>query len=790
MNVMERDGRIRSWLTWHARIVRVALHRARRSLRQRLRQLLRPHRRREALLWHRLYHVRYRTLIWISRHGAIAAAILLLALLVVTAFWIPALQVCLESLFTTEERVQGLRSLFQTLGGALLGAAAIVSSLVLFSMQVNVERMPHGLFRRLSTDRRLLSTFAATFLLAVFVAALSLVPSTSLIGSATFGAFWATTLILILFLYGYRRALVLVNPLRQLRLVVAGTRREFRAWVHRAKRAAPLLSDPNPQHGDHNDAFAPKHDLARLAYFRANAHWTDSSKLAVRYAVSFARRYAEQGDHDVSAAAFNAIIAINAAYVEAKGKTFFTYQIILDNPLTSDSFINDTLEHLRQTARIGISRGDEQQIEQTLNAFVALVNIYAAIDYRSLDASKTHAHLAAGYLTAEVERIVPYSMPDVLMEGTRLMGQCAHVLLAAEGPSAIHTLTQKLGLIACCGVARESYRPVTSTCVEQLARLSFDLLRTRSRDVRFAAEEIRGSIALVAKLFLSVPDTPLTSMHSTFLGPYYSATNSQALSTLLVELVNAIAKAKADDKNARQVIDNIEEWADGLYQTEKEILLEAIKRKSQFTFDMIHWISSVTGVLIFVSNAPACVQHNQDKLRKHALRLISVLSFVPGDKDTVTFIETFRMTETLFEAALDAHHRNCPDIAVKVADLLVSWMFKGGQVESSWAVLERSVYGLAVLTLFAEADGAIPRLKAEITKRMAAGGLPDQNARDGAAREIRGRAATLYREGHFGSSIERAMVRADHAKLKLLLDELADLISPETAGQAASQRFF
>jgi hypothetical protein len=34
------------------------------------------------------------------------------------------------------------------------------------------------------------------------------------------------------------------------------------------------------------------------------------------------------------------------------------------------------------------------------------------------------------------------------------------------------------------------------------------------------------------------------------------------------------------------------------------------------------------------------------------------------------------------------------------------------------------------------------------------------------------------------------MARADHAKLQPLLEELADLISPGTKGQAARHRFF
>ena len=486
----------------------------------------------------------------------------------------------------------------------------------------------------------------------------------------------------------------------------------------------------------------------------------------------------------------NAIVAINAAYVESKGRTFFTYQLLFENPLTTDSFINDTLEHLRQTSRIGISRGDEQQIEQTFRTLEALVRVYATIDYASPQWSKTHAHLAVGYLTGEVERVVPHKMPDVLMEGARLMGRCANLLLTAEGPDGVRTLTQKLGTIACCGVVAQDYRPVTSTCVEQLARLSFDLLRTRAHEVRFVAKEIRDSVSLVARLFLAVPDTPLANIHSTFLGPYYSGTSSQALTARLVGLGNAVANAGVDDEDARQVIDNFEQWADGLYRTEKELLLEATKARSQFTFDIIHWVSKVTSILLALSNAPACDEHHQDKLRKHAIWLISVLSFVPGDIETVKFIETFRMTETLFEAALDARHRDCPNIAANITELLVSWMFKGGQYHTGWATLERAMYGLAVLVLLAEADGAVTKLKAEITKRLAAGELADQEVRDHAAVEIRGRAATLYHEGHWGSPIEGGIAQADHAKLKPLLEDLADLISPGTAGQAASHNFF
>ena len=779
-------GAGRSWLIHHRRLLKLANYRMRRTTRRLLRTLLQFMRLKRALGWQKAYHIRFRLQRFIALHGTITVFLSVIVGIGVSAFCIPFLQNTLESLLGTETRLQGLRSLFLTIGGALLGATAIVSSLVLFAMQVNVERMPHGLFQRLGSDRRLLSAFAGAVLLAVFIAILSLLPDSSQIGVASFSALWATSLILLLFLYGYRRALILINPSRQLCMTIVNTRRDLQAWVRRAKRAEPILAPPVSPHSGRKGSFIQEHDMSRVAYFKVNRHWADGAKQSVQHAISFAHRFAKQGDHEVSGAAMNAIIAINSAYVEAKGRTFFADQLMVENPLTTDGFINDTLENLRQTARIGVSRGDEQQIEQTLKAFAALVHLYATIDYCSPRAAKTHAHLAAEYLIGEVERIVPHHMPDVLMEGTRLMGQCAEQLLVTEGPSGIQMLVQKLGIIGSCGTLKEDYYPVTMTCVEQLARLSLKLLTVSSLKFGFEAKEIRDSMSLLARIFLSVPDKPLSSAHRLYLGPYYSATSSQALASRIAELVNIVAEAKADDQNAQRVIANIEKWADGLYQTEKEILLEAIKRRSQFSFDMIHWITSVTSILLAVSNALACNKDTQKKLRKHALWLVSALSFIPGDIETVKFVETYQFSETLYEAALDAHRRDCHDVAIEIAGLLVWWMFTGGQYQTGWATLEHSLYGAAVLAVLLEVNGAIPKLKSEIGRRLLAGGLPNQEVKDRAAREIRGRAAALHPEGHWSSSIEAGMARTDHAKLGPLLEELADLISPGTVGQAAT----
>lgn len=741
-----------------------------------------------ALFGHRSYWARYRLLVWKARHGSIFIAAVIFLLICVSTYFLPVWQSTLEPYLSAQDRLADLRSVFLALGSALIGAAAIAFSLVMFAMQVNVERMPHGLFRRLSADKRIIGAFGGTFLIAISVACASLIPDVSWAAMASLASAWGIVLIFGLFLYAYRRALLLINPIKQLHLLVNDASHEMRAWVRRAKRAAPLFGGTDSGHDVEDGSVRSTHDLQRTAYFQVNPHWTIGAQQAIQHAISFTRRYVEHGDHEVSGAALSAVVKVNQAYVEAKGKTFFANYSLVDNPLCSDGFINDTLEHLRQNIRIGISRGDEQQIEQTLRAMATLVQVYIRIDYSDPHGSKTHAHLAATYLSGAVKSVAPHDMADVLMEGVRLMGQSAHLLLAHGEPSDIVALADEIGLVANIGVVNEKYRPVTVTAVDQLARLTFALIRTKAHHVGFASDRLKENVAMVAKLLLgTAPDTPLASVHRANLGPYYS---TQSLLSWLTDLVSALAKAKPEDETAKTVIRNIEDWADGLYRTEKELLLLAIEKRSHFTFDMIHWIARVTKFLLAVSNTPACDDHTGDKLRKHALWLISTLSWVPDDEETVTFVENYGMTETLFEAAIDAYHRDCLEVSEKVRGLLLGWAFNGGGHPTGWAILERSMYGIATLALITENSQVVEDLKRNIADRLAKPDAPDQQIRDRTARDIRSRATTLYREGHWSSHIEHEMSRVDRGELRSLLEELANILSPETVGEPVDIDFY
>lgn len=715
------------------------------------------------------------------RYRAIGLLGVLLVLATASAYLLPVLQAGLESYYVTEERIESLSSLILGAGTALIGAAAIVTSLVLFAMQVNIERMPHGLFRRLSSDLKLLGAFASAFCLAIGVATLSTLVDRGWVADVVLAACWAVTLILVSFLYAYRRALALINPLRQLGMLVEETRRELRRWARRAQRVAPLLKgeeggvDASPPGSDST------HDVNRAVFFRINGGWDDGAKRAIRHAVSFARRYAEQGDYEVSGAGLNAVVRINAVYIGCKGKTIYANHPFVDNPLASDSVINETLEHLRQHAQNGIARQDEQQIEQALRAMCALVQVYLGIDYSSPYAEKSHAQLAATYLASAAQAVVPHDMADVLLEGQRLLGQSAQSFIARGQVNDIAVISEKIALIAATGCAKEDYRPVTMAGVTQLANLTFDLLRCKSEDIRFPIKEVRDDVRAVVKLFLKVADAPLVNNHSTFLSPYYSSTSLQSLMPRLAAMVNALSEAQADSEDARSVIRNIELWADGLSQTEKELLLAAIDARSQFTFEMIHWITGVTEILLAVSNAPACDERVGKELRKHARWLIATLTWIPETKEAVTFVETFQMTEELFVAALDARVRGCREVEKEIAGYLLSWAFKGGRYINGWGVLERGLCASAVIALTGH-DGDVETLKTGIASGVQSDGAPEQDVLDHAARNIRERVERLHARGHRSSSIERGIFETDHRILGPLLVEIAEMLDGNVGG--------
>ena len=725
------------------------------------------------------------------RRGAAIASIFFLAFISASFLAAPKFQ-SLTAAYLAGEKFGVLRNLLATVGGALIGATAIGFSVVMIAVQLNFARMPHGLFRRLSSDLRLLGSFAATFILAIGVSVLSLVPDASWSGIVLICALWQTVLILVLFFYGYRRSLDLINPTVQLHLVVGTAQRDLQRWSRTARRMAPLFKARTEEDTDTDALRGPRssHDLHLMTFFSLNSFWTNVARQAVGHSISYARRYAEQGDYEVSDQALQAVILVNTSYVAAKGKTFFNSNPIFDIPQASDGFINETLEHLRRLAQISTARGDEEAMRQVFRAFAALVGTYMTIDYATPHAgSQEHAQLAAGYLADAVEKALPRKIPDVIMEGVRLLGASGHRFLAAGDPNSIVPLVEKIGALSVLGTLNTEFRVVTLTGFEQLAGLTLNLLRVQRRDIGFTAGSLDSAVTQTAQLFLSVPDSPLNRVHSNYLAPYFSLTKSDTLADNLTKLFNALIEAQPDEKIAKGVIWNVHKWSEDLYRSEKKLLLLAIEKRSGLTFDLLHWIAHVSKILAALAIAPAADEYCRDKLAQHAAALISVVSWIPNDKDIVTFLESNSLTNLLFETALDALVQGNETYAKRSREVFLEWAFMAGRHQTGWATLERSMLGLITIALWRDDTSLVNWLRASIQKALSGELAPDQTIRDHAARGMREKGAHLRVRELEIDRMENALSRVDQKQALVLLTEIANTLSPKTADEPVRSRF-
>lgn len=715
---------------------------------------------------------------WVGRHFFKVVATLAFLSFAASLISAPTIQGRLGTFFSDINNISAFRSSLAAIGGALIGATAIVFSLILFSMQVNVERMPHGLFSRLSSDRKLLGSFLGSFSIAVLVAAASLLPLPSQASVAVITAAWGLVSIPVLFILAYRRALLLINPSEQLSLMGTRVRKELRKWGRRAELAEPILRNAGETAAIHDQAGTRRLDAAKITYLQINSKWDQSSRQAIRYSFSYAVRFAEAGDHEVSANAINCMMLINATYCAVKNGAFPSRNLFTANQDSTDGFINATLEYLRQAMRIALSRGDEQLAENALRGMAGLLGVYLKIDYPGRSSPKIHAGLAAGYLQSAVEAVGPHGMPDVMMEGVRLMGRCAQAILSEASPDEAVSLGEKVAFISSAGIARTDHQPVTLTAFEQLADLTFAVIVSPSRDIRFAVRRLRTAISEAATRFMVVPESPFQSTHRSNLGPYFSSTSTSSLRSRLTDLTNELLNRPADDARASAIIDNVKEWSDQVYIEQKKLLMVALQKRSGFTFDVLHFATGMSELFLALSTAPACRARASEGLKRHAVWLISTLSWIPSDADSVSFAETFSVTELLFSSAVNADDRGCAEFYEAVEGLLLSWAIKGGSHDTGWGILESAAEGLICLALRDGSPKNLDILKNKFRLALGANGGPSPETRMRSASELR-RSAEEHQAGAYAhSAIDQAISQLDRGAFRSLTREMANILDP------------
>jgi hypothetical protein len=668
----------------------------------------------------------------------------------------------------TGDRVKSIQQILLALGAAFIGATAITFSLVMFAMQVNVEKMPHGLFRRFSSDNRLLTVFLLSFIMAAMIISAAVVDKKEWIPGILMTSVWLSVFILFSFLYTYKRALDLISPTRQLVFIKLDLDRYFRKTDKRANLAAPLLSVDHPQ-----DEYSSTHDMARLLYYKVNLGWHAPVLKAILHCINYSRRYAEQGDHEVSSHSLRSLVLINAAYIQHKGKTFFADNPLISNPESSDPVFSETLEHLRQNAEIAASRGDELLLQTTFRTFAELSSLYYSIDYSIDHPTKSHGRLAIGYLSGAIDLTLSHQMVDVCMNGVRMLGGLGVDVISYEDYEYLPTLTEKVALLSMISSVNKKFDPVTVVGIEQMAKITFELVRGGRFDMSFPVQEIRGDLKSIISCVLQEKESNFFKPHNYKLSGYYTSTSPSGLSSMLVQLVNALSPLDENNEDGHRIIRNLGKWSNQIYSHDKAVLLLAVAKKSHFTFDIINWITTTAETLMTATNMQCCGEHHRAELRKNAKWLINVLDWLPDSQEEVRFVENYQLTENLFRFAKKAQRFECPEIFKCTQDILLKWTIKAGKYQTGWGSLESGIQALVVLSI--DEHGCSTVFESKLQAAISGANILEQILYS-TAEKLRETANNNHGRHFEHSAIKRAMRRIEQDTLNSTLITVADIL--------------
>jgi len=672
----------------------------------------------------------------------------------------------IEPFFLDKNNLDSLKTLFITLGSVLFGAAAIVFSLIIFAMQVNLERLPIGLFRKFASDRKLFIILCSTFFLSILIMTFSLFLNRSSVTSyIIIISIYMVLSIFYIFYKAYRRVLKLINPKEQLDEIVKSTRKNLQNWDIKAG----LSKNDVPQNQIDNIQ-SSSHDLNRLAFFSSHPEWTGEARNAIDYSISFVCQYAEKGDYEVVEIALDAIVNINDAYIQAKGKTFFSTNGLSLTPLNYDLFIDYTLEILRRNVLIGISRGDERHITEIYIALQKVFQNLLKIDYSTERASNTYADIAVGYLAESIIDVIPHNMPNVVLDGTRRLSETAKFMINQTDIDriTIEIIINKITSIIDRMLKKEQYQAVILDGVKQLKDVTLALIVSKHRDNDYLFQVIREKISVLTIRSLQTSDPSILY--------YYYSFNLDCLPSGLSLLVNKLVGAKEDNEFAKVITDHISQWADGLFLPMEDIFLTAIKYRSSYTFEICTWIFTVTKILCVASNAPACEDMTKESLRKSALKLILRVSSIPDDEKTIDFIENkSQITKEIFEMAKFAHDCSCEDISEEVRKILLSWTFKAGKYLNNHGILGNACFYLAKLDIMWRKNES--SLINEVKSRLKEENAPGQEVCFYAYKRLNEHLRRIKNWTSLSPVDELyQMNKDDKTKLTLLVQEIAEIL--------------
>ena len=213
------------------------------------------------------------------------------------------------SIFFEREVFLQFKSILLGIGGSLIGATSIAFTFLIFSLQNNLDKLPHGLFRKAGVDSRLVFYYLTSVMLAISICFISLFPDYRYVMVMISMLFLSVGTILIMFILAFKRTLLIVNPVFHIGSAFKSVVKNHKMWETAFKRSEALIEI---------NEVSSTHNYKKIQYLTLFPNWSKPTIDGIKHSILLARAFKAKGDLEVCEQALFNVLNINLDYIRTK----------------------------------------------------------------------------------------------------------------------------------------------------------------------------------------------------------------------------------------------------------------------------------------------------------------------------------------------------------------------------------------------------------------------------------------------------------------------------------------
>jgi len=650
---------------------------------------------------------------------------------------------------STDTTYKALTSLTLSLGIGFIGVIAMIFALIIFSLQVNIERLPYDLFYNLSNDKKLITYFGITFFLAIFIAGSSLIEQSHAI--FIFIILLSSLFIILYLLYHtFFYALKLINPDEQLNNLIYKVELDLNWWEKRFKYAKPLLNNTLSNNSIEFD---------RKRFIELNPNYFNSVENTLNNLDFMIKKNIDFKDYFILDKTLISLVEINKLYIKAKGKTFLEYVPYSNNDSWNDKIINKTLKILRISFSKALNNNDEIVLIYIQRCYIELTKLYLTIPY-----SKIQAEVSSQHLIEDIEKILFLKNPDLLMNSIQNMEVLIIYYIEQNILIDTNKIIKTLGLLGNIATHDPINFPIVQTAMNSLTKITYELIQSQN-DIGLILEEINKQVNAITSKILQ------QSLEFTSLGNYFGDDNN-SLIHFFMNMANKLLQKENISTEKKYVLKNILIYAEKSYSLHKNLYLKSLENESLNNFNFLSFILKLSELLLFLSK----INFLKRKFEHESKFYLSIISCIPETIQSIKTSNRSHVIEKLFNLAKNNIKHKSMQIIPYIIDLLIKYSFKVAKYDNE--NIYNSVLGLlAISYLKLELDNIYSeeQLLKEISNCFTHYNIPYKNSEficTHFEKIIKGK----LKNKSMLSDIEKAILSYEEIKINTLLNKIKNSI--------------